>query len=696
MRFAALGDELKQLEERLGGIEGAMTDEDFAFAERVVAQMTSLAWGEKAAVPNLATLASNRAEAEKESERARSTALVSALVIGKTPLAEALSMQSYLDENRRDAVFEVEKTDEVTVAADLAKAMAPDVIVVDGDLAGAAELVEALITDPMTESIPVIVAGQFGKPEDAARFAALGVARSLPKPISPGQIRRACSEVISSYVKHEIVREPIGAVTVDQLGARLAEELRRGLSAVDARFRDTNVELGEGTEVLAALWGAVARIRDVVTIQSKGGLRFQTGGPEGAMPLAPWLGANEPRAEGVRQRSRQAARAVPAVSLQKARIVVADDDPAVVWFLAGVLKAAGATVYEARDGERAFEVAKHCEPDLVITDVLMPKLDGFALSRALKRDVVLRDVPVVLLSWKEDLLQRVRELGADADGYLRKEASASAVVQRVRELLHARLRVAERIAAGGEVRGRLDGLTTTTLLRMVCSMRENATISVRDASYLYEVEVRGGRPIRATRTSVAGSLERGPSVVGSLLGAGDGRFVIAPPREDEEVATVRAELSGTLGEQLARRSSRARVRRRKASRGIEPRPDPAGSGRRRAPRGIPRRDARTGAQAPQGRRRRRVSTIDRHERTSPTASSRGRARRRCRARRDHRGFRSRRRRSVAGRHAVRARASSRRSRSEPGLSGSAAGVACGAHRRPPTRWRCRCRLRRTC
>ncbi len=45
----------------------------------------------------------------------------------------------------------------------------------------------------------------------------------------------------------------------------------------------------------------------------------------------------------------------------------------------------------------------------------MPKLDGFSLCHEIKRDVAVRDVPVILLSWKEDLLQRVRELGASAD-----------------------------------------------------------------------------------------------------------------------------------------------------------------------------------------------------------------------------------------------------------------------------------------
>src|SRR6185503_13381722 len=53
------------------------------------------------------------------------------------------------------------------------------------------------------------------------------------------------------------------------------------------------IELGEGSEVLAALWGAVARIRDLVTIQSSGAVRFVPSGPEGALPVAAWIGTQD-------------------------------------------------------------------------------------------------------------------------------------------------------------------------------------------------------------------------------------------------------------------------------------------------------------------------------------------------------------------------------------------------------------------
>jgi CheY-like chemotaxis protein len=193
-------------------------------------------------------------------------------------------------------------------------------------------------------------------------------------------------------------------------------------------------------------------------------------------------------------------------------------------------------------------------PDVVISDILMPKMDGFALSRAIKRDVALRDTPVILLSWKEDLLQRVRELGASAAAYLRKESDARSVLARVREVLWPRARVEARLKGTGEVRGRLDGLTVRSLLEFVSNLRQDARVSIRDASCLYEVELREGAPRRATRTSGDGNFARGPKVMRELLGVSAGRFIVAPPTQGALVG----ELTGTLAEQLAKHVASAR------------------------------------------------------------------------------------------------------------------------------------------
>lgn len=457
--------------------------------------------------------------------------------------------------------FDGECEDSAVLLIDKARAFEPDVIVADLDKSGAREMIEALLSDPQTERIPIVGLGKFETAEQAASFAAQGIARVLPKPISTHALRKTCAELHTLREKRAVRSQALGEISLEELSMRLCSEIQRGLcDAAGSKALTLKVDFGEGSDVLAAVWGALARIRDVATIRSKGALRFMELGPEGALPYAPWFGEKSGDARVPRKPHARGAKAQDLLGLN---ILVVDDDPAVVWFLKDVLSAAGARVHEAMDGESALSLAYQVGPDLVISDILMPGLDGFQLCRKLKRDVALRDAPVILLSWKEDLLQRVRELGAQADGYLRKQASAGAIVERVREVMAPRRRIVERLLSGDEVKGRLDGLMPRTLLSLVCAHRPDCMFSLRDATHLYELEVREGKPVRATRTTADGGFERGARVFAALLGVGAGRFSVGSLLSgDAGSPPMRADLSGTLGEQMlaATAASRAAVR----------------------------------------------------------------------------------------------------------------------------------------
>ncbi len=524
-----------------------MAATDLAEVSRAFDIIPSVAWGAKLPQPT---------REPSEDEEASVVALgwpLCILVLGPGSLQNALLE---VDE----PLLECEVSEDPDAFREMAQRIGPDLAVIDGDRRGARELLESLSHDALLEPFPVIVVGTFEQPEAATSFVSLGAARVLPKPVGPDALQRAVLEVAKTDTGLRGPREPIGDVTVDELVARVNAEVRRGLvEAVEPGAEGVSVPLGEATDVLAAVWGAVARIRELVTLRSGGSVRYRAGGPEGAVPLAPWTSADR-RAGDRNSLSRRA----DGVKLEGRRAVVVDDDPAVVWFLSGLLRTSGVEVAEAHDGLTAKEMVLEGMPDLVVSDVLMPGMDGFELCREIKRDVAVRDVPVILLSWKEDLLQRVRELGAGADGYLRKEAAGSTVLQRVREVLRPRARVEMRLLSGGEVRGRLDGLTTRLLLELAEKYQPSARISVRDAVYLYELEMRGGRPRCVTRTASDGAFERGPRVMDALVGVNAGRFVIAPSS-----STCRDELDGTVSEVLKPRVRRVRAAQSILLKGIE-------------------------------------------------------------------------------------------------------------------------------
>jgi DNA-binding response OmpR family regulator len=511
------------------GAQSALREQDVGFVAQVLDDLPALAWGE----------APPREPAVETPGASREAPIpIAVLIVGDQALADALTE----DAASRARAFECERTDDAAAATDLARAYAPDVLVVDVDVPGGPELVETLLDDAFAERVPVVVVGTLRSQEEIGRFVALGVTRTLPRPVAPELLRATCDEIVELQGGRTI-RMTLGEPTLEQLANRLADELKSALcDSVDRPALSHRVPLGEGTEVLGALWGAIARVQEIISQKTGGTIRFGGEAPEGAIALAPSLHQDLPGADRLVGRGRGAA---ADVRLNGRRVVVADDDPGVTWFVSDLLRTAGCEVHEALDGTTALDLTFRVQPDLVVSDILMPGIDGFALCRALRRDVALRDTPVILLSWKEDLLQRVRELGASAAAYMRKESGSRTILARVREVLRPRARIEQRLRGEGEVRGRLDGLTPRLLLELLCLVRKDARVSVRDATFLYEIDIRDAAPRKATRTASDGSYMSGERALASLLGVGAGRFAVT-----QSSAPIHGELTGTLSEQL--------------------------------------------------------------------------------------------------------------------------------------------------
>jgi adenylate cyclase len=117
------------------------------------------------------------------------------------------------------------------------------------------------------------------------------------------------------------------------------------------------------------------------------------------------------------------------------RILAVDDVPANLEIVRMRLEAHGYEVVTAADGFEALARAKESEPDLVLLDVMMPKLDGISALKQLKEDAALRFVPVILLTAKSDTADVVAGLEAGADDYLTKPFDQTALIARVRSML---------------------------------------------------------------------------------------------------------------------------------------------------------------------------------------------------------------------------------------------------------------------
>ena len=121
--------------------------------------------------------------------------------------------------------------------------------------------------------------------------------------------------------------------------------------------------------------------------------------------------------------------------MAKGRILVVDDEIYIVHILDFSLGMEGYEVVTALDGEQALEKARSEKPDLIVLDIMMPKLDGYETCKRLKADAETKDVPVILLSAKGRNVDQKVGFEVGADDYITKPFSPRKLVDRINAIL---------------------------------------------------------------------------------------------------------------------------------------------------------------------------------------------------------------------------------------------------------------------
>ena len=125
----------------------------------------------------------------------------------------------------------------------------------------------------------------------------------------------------------------------------------------------------------------------------------------------------------------------PAPTNEKTVILIADDEDAILSVLHTALQSAHYDVLVARDGREALEQVQRDTPDLVILDIQMPELNGYAVCRRIKSDVLLRHIPVIMLTSQSGTSHKVTGLEHGADDYLTKPFELDELLARIKMLL---------------------------------------------------------------------------------------------------------------------------------------------------------------------------------------------------------------------------------------------------------------------
>jgi DNA-binding response OmpR family regulator len=123
------------------------------------------------------------------------------------------------------------------------------------------------------------------------------------------------------------------------------------------------------------------------------------------------------------------------VERERPVVLAADDDEDVLELIAFRLEHSGYTVLQARDGQEALDLARTSRPDLAVLDVMMPKIDGFEVTRRLRADDSTTRMPIILLTARTQEADVQRGFDAGADDYIRKPFSPQELRARVQAIL---------------------------------------------------------------------------------------------------------------------------------------------------------------------------------------------------------------------------------------------------------------------
>ena len=202
------------------------------------------------------------------------------------------------------------------------------------------------------------------------------------------------------------------------------------------------------------------------------------------------------------------------------RILLIDDEANLRHTVGYALRREGYEVASAEDGEKALELFRSTKPDVVVLDVMLPRMDGLAVCRAIRRE---SDVPVIMLTARDTELDTVVGLEVGADDYLTKPFSMVELIARIRAMLR---RAAPRHGAAPE-RVEHRGLTIDVARRRVTLDGGDVELKPREFDLLAHLAGSPGRVF--TREQLLAS-------VWGLEYAGDPRTV------DTHVKTLRERL----------------------------------------------------------------------------------------------------------------------------------------------------------
>ncbi len=170
-----------------------------------------------------------------------------------------------------------------------------------------------------------------------------------------------------------------------------------------------------------------------------------------------------------------------------AKLLVVDDDPHIRKLVQLILSKEGLTIFEAEDGEKALSVLDKEKIDLIVLDIMMPEMDGWALCREV-RTYYSETMPILMLTAKGETAQKVKGFDLGADDYLVKPFAAEELAARVKVLLKRhQITISNQIEIGGVV---IDRASYKVMIK-----DEVVTLPLKEFELLFKLATHKGKTL---------------------------------------------------------------------------------------------------------------------------------------------------------------------------------------------------------
>ena len=227
-------------------------------------------------------------------------------------------------------------------------------------------------------------------------------------------------------------------------------------------------------------------------------------------------------------------------------VLVVDDDEALVKIYSSFLARNGARVETASDGQAGYERAVKVRPDAIVSDIMMPNVDGWGFLTLVRHDMRIRDTKFLLLSCHGEYLERLKTLDAGADAYLEKGLRGDEVARHVDNALSFRRQLAATLKPGLTFSGQLATYGVRPLLRALAQAGLSGVLTLEDRFGRYLVQLEMGR-LMATLAAVGDTERSGDEAFTVILNLDDAAFdfesdvlmlVDEEPRQMDDVIDV--------------------------------------------------------------------------------------------------------------------------------------------------------------